>query len=119
MQIKKNLKKNMLNYPNRLFSGWCSNEGNKKSNVLRYDIYTVRDITDYNGGSLSEEVTTLEEYFNLDSLSTGDPYYAVYLTFKSNVPRGPIKAFETAELKVAIYIVQQLSGNAVIENVPS
>jgi hypothetical protein len=29
---------NMVNYPNRLFKGWCSNEGNKRSNFLHYHI---------------------------------------------------------------------------------
>lgn len=106
----------MVSYPNKMFKGWCSNEGNSRSHILHYHIYTLRDITDYNGGVIPEEISTLEEYFNLDGLAKSDPYYAIYGTFKMDIPRGPIKIFETEELKVAIYMVEQLSGNKVIEN---
>lgn len=114
--MKKNTKKNMVSYPNKLFKGWCSNEGNKRSHILHYHISTIRDISDYNGGTIPEEVDSLEEYFDTDELSKDDPYYAVYATFKMDVQRGPIKIFETPELRVAIYIVEQLSGNKVIED---
>lgn len=106
----------MVSYPNKLFRGWCSNEGNERSHILHYHIYTLRDITDYNGGSIPDEVNSLEEYYNLDGLTKGDPYYAIYGTFKFNISRGPIKIFETDELKVAILVVEHLSGNKVIEN---
>ena len=106
----------MVSYPNKLFRGWCSNEGNSKSNILHYHIYTLRDITDYNGGSIPDEIHSMEEYFNMDGMSKSDPYYAVYGTFKLNVSRGPIKIFETEELRVAVYVVEQLSGNKVVED---
>lgn len=106
----------MVTYPNRLFKGWCSNEGNPRSHILHYHIYTVRDINDYNGGTLSEEIATLEEYFNTDGLSIGEPYYAIYGTFKLDIPKSPIKIFETDDLKSAVYIVEELTGNHVKEN---
>ena len=106
----------MASYPNRLFKGWCSNEGNKRSNILHYHIYTIRDITDYAGGTIPEEVNSLEEYFNTDLMAQDDPYYAVYATFKMDVQRGPIKIFETPDLKIAVYVVEQLTGNKVKED---
>lgn len=107
----------MVSYPNRYFKGWCSNEGNKRSHILHYHIYTIRDISDYNGGTIPEEVNSLEEYFNVDGLGLNESYYAVYATFKMDIPKGPIKIFETQDLKVAIYIVEQLTGNKVQEDV--
>jgi len=106
----------MVTNPNKLFRGWCSNEGNKNSHILHYHIYTIRDITDYEGGSIPEEVYSLEEYFNMDGLGVSEPYYAIYGSFKLDIPRSPIKIFETDELKLAIFIVEQLTGNKVIEN---
>lgn len=105
----------MVSYPNKWFKGWCSNEGNQRSNILHYHIYTLRDITDYNGGSIPEEVNSMEEYYNLDGMSKGDPYYAIYGTFKMNIARGPIKIFETDELKVAIFVIEHLTGNKIYE----
>ena len=106
----------MVTNPNRLFRGWCSNEGNPRSHILHYRIDTIRDISDHNGGTIPEEVFTLEEYFNIDGLSIGEPYYGIYGTFKLDIPKGPVKIFETDELRMAIYIVEQLSGNKVHEN---
>jgi len=106
----------MVSYPNRLFRGWCSNEGNKRSTILHYHIYTIRDISDYNGGTIPEEVNSLEEYFNVDGLCKDEPYYAVYGSFKFNVARSPIKIFDTDQLKVAIDIVEQITGNKVMED---
>lgn len=103
----------MESHPNRFFKGWCSNEGNTRSHILHYTILTIRDISDYEGGCVPEEVKSLEEYFNMDEESVGDPYYAVYATFKFDIPRGPIKIFETEELRVAIFVVENLSGNRV------
>lgn len=109
---------NMASYPNRFFRGWCSNEGNGRSYILHYHIYTVRDIGDHSGGTFCEEINSLEEYFNIDglSISDNDPYYIVVATFKFNVPRGPLRILETNNLKDAVYIVEHISGNKVIEN---
>lgn len=106
----------MVSIPNRLFKGWCSNEGNKRSKILHYHIYTLRDLTDYEGGRIPEEVSSLEEYFNTDMMGIDEPYYAVYATFKLDIARGPIKIFETPDLKVAIFVIEQLTGNKVIED---
>ena len=106
----------MVSCPNKLFRGWCSNEGNGRSAILHYHIYTLRDISDLEGGVIPEEVKSLEEYFNFDNLTQGEPYFAVYGTFKFDIPRGPIKIFETEDLKAAIFIVEQLTGNKVIED---
>lgn len=105
----------MVSYPNKLFTGWCSNEGNTKSNILHYHIYTVRDIYTHDGELITEEITTLEKYFDIDNISKDDPYYLISATFKLNIPSGPIKISTTNHLKDAINIVEQITGNKVIE----
>jgi hypothetical protein len=105
----------MTTIPNRFYRGWCSNEGNDRSHILHYVIETIRDLSDYGGGVIPEEVKSLEEYFNLDEEAVDDPYYGIYATFKYDIKSGRIKIFETPELKVAIFIVEQLTGNKVKE----
>jgi len=105
----------MASTPNRFYRGWCSNEGNSRSNILHYHICTIRDLPDYEGSIIPEEVKSIEEYFNLDEQSLGEPYYAVYATFKFDFPRGPIKIFTTEELREAIFLVESLTGNKVVE----
>jgi hypothetical protein len=105
----------MTSIPNRFYRGWCSNEGNKRSNIVHYLISTIRDLPDYEGGVIPEEVKSLEEYFNLDARAVDDPYYVVFATFRIDTLRGKIKIFETPDLKGAIFIVEQITGNKVKE----
>lgn len=107
----------MSKIPNRFYRGRCSNEGNSSSGILNYLIYTIRDLSDYEGGVIPEEVKTSEEYFNFDEEGIDDPYYAVYATFKTDLPNGKkrLKIFETSDLKTAIFIVEQITGNKVQE----
>lgn len=102
------------NQNNRVFKGYCENTGNERSNVLLYDILTIRDIYTYDGEIIPETVDNAEEYFNLDNLSASDPYYAVYATFKSK--HKYIKIFEGEELRSVIFVVEQMTGNKVVEN---
>lgn len=106
----------MTSHPNRLFKGWCSNQGNARSHILNFWIDTVREIDDHNGGTVIDTIETLEEYFNLDSLSENEPFYIVSASFKFDIPRGPIKVFETPDLRVAIFVVEELTGNKVQES---
>lgn len=102
------------NQKNRIFKGYCKNTGNEQSNILLYDILTIRDIYGYDGEIIPETVDNAEEYFNLDNLSAGDPYYAIYATFKTEHKQ--TKVFESEELRSAIFVVEQMTGNKVIEN---
>lgn len=105
----------MTSYPNKFFRGWCSNEGNSRSNILHYHISTIRDLPDYEGSTIPEEVKSIEEYFNLDEESIDEPYYAVYATFKFDHPKGRLKIFTTEQLREAIFLVESLTGNKVLE----
>lgn len=102
------------NQKNRIFKGYCENTGNERSNILLYDILTIRNIYDYDREVIPEIVDNAEEYFNLDGLGASDPYYAVYATFKTK--HRPIKIFESDELRSVIFVVEQMTGNSVIEN---
>lgn len=99
---------------NRIFSGVCFNTGNVKSNVQKFEILSVRDIYSWDGEIVPETIETAEEYYNLDNLSAGDPYYAVYATFKEG--HRSIKIFESEELRSVIFVVEQLTGNKVIQD---
>jgi hypothetical protein len=102
------------NQKNRIFKGYCENTGNERSNILLYDILTIRDIYSYDGEIIPETVDNAEEYFNLDNLSASDPYYAIYATFKTKHKQ--VKVFESEELRSAIFVVEQMTGNRVVEN---
>jgi len=48
-------------------------------------------------------------------LGVCEPYYAIYGSFKFDIPKSPVKIFETEDLKSAIYILETLTGNKIVE----
>jgi hypothetical protein len=105
----------MTTYPNRLFKGWCSNEGNIRSNFLHYIISTVRIVYDSDGFIFKEEIKTLEEYFNIDNRSVDDPFYTIYGSFKFDFVRSALVIGEYENLTQAIDMAECLSGHKVQE----
>lgn len=103
-----------MSNPNRFFHGFCSNLGNLKSRFSRFIIETAHDITDYEGGTIIETVTRMEDYYFCDERK-GEPYYLIHgilkPDFKSSVKF--IAAFDS--LKQAIELVENLSGNNITE----
>lgn len=104
----------MTTYPNRFFHGWCSNIGNYKSHFSKFIIETAHDISDYEGGSVIETVTRMEDYYFNDE-RIGDPYYLIHGILKPDFRHNVkfIAAFDT--LKQAIELVEHLSGNDIVE----
>jgi hypothetical protein len=104
----------MASYPNRFFHGFCPNIGNSKSHFSKYIIETAHDISDYEGGTILETITKMEDYY-FNEERVGEPFYLIHATlkpdFKQNVKF--IAAFEN--LKQAIELVQHLSGNEIVE----
>lgn len=104
----------MTTQPNRFFHGFATNDGNPKSHVIRFFIETVHDIKDYNGDSIIERVSRIEDYYFNDE-RIDEPYYIVYAWLKEhfNESSKVIGAFE--QLSMAISLVEHLTGNKVIE----
>lgn len=104
----------MASYPNRLFHGWCSNNGNSKSHFRHYIIDTVQDINDYDGNTIRDSITHMEDYYVSES-RIGEPYYIVYGSFKLDFDQSSkvIGTFDT--LKEAIELVEHMSGNTIQE----
>ena len=107
-------KHDMTTQPNRFFHGFATNDGNPKSHVKRFYIETVHDIKDYNGESIIERVSRMEDYY-LSNERIDEPYYVVYASLKEHINESSkvIGAFE--QLKMALNLVEHLTGNKVIE----
>lgn len=99
---------------NRLFHGYCNNNGNTKSKISKFVVCTVRAISDYNGGQIIEEVKTLQEFFNNDGLGRSKPYYKVIGILNDDFG-SQTWLFDSDELEDCIYAVEYISGNTIIE----
>ncbi|NBQ16947.1 hypothetical protein EBU24_01380 [bacterium] len=99
---------------NRFYQGFCLNTGNPSSHFRSFDIVTEREITDYEGGFIIETVKNREEYFD-DTEVIGEPFYAVYGSFKIDFVQSSFKIMITDKLEDAISLVEHLTGNKVSE----
>jgi hypothetical protein len=99
---------------NKFYQGHCGNDGNSRSHFRSFDIVTEREITDYEGGCILETVKSAEEYYD-DTEMVGEPFYAVYGSFKIDFVQSSCKIMTTDKLEEAIAIVEHLTGNKVQE----
>lgn len=104
----------MVTKNNRYYHGYCRNNGNLKSSVNYYIIETVNEITDYEGGGVVETINSMEDFY-FDDERIGDPFYAIYATLKEGSTKRSILISTKDSLDDAIYLVQSLSGNHMIE----
>lgn len=104
----------MTSYPNRFFHGFAANIGNHKSHFSKFIIETAHDLSDYEGGSIIETVSRMEDYYFNDE-RIGEPYYLIHGTLKPDFKQTVkfIAAFEN--LKQAIELVEHLTGNDITE----
>lgn len=103
-----------MSYPNRFFHGFCPNIGNHKSNVDKYIIETAHDITDYEGGTIIETITKMEDYYFSEE-RVDEPYYLIHARLKPDFNQTTkfVAAFES--LQKTIELVEILSGNKITE----
>jgi hypothetical protein len=99
---------------NRFYQGFSLNTGNNTSHFRSFDIVTEREITDYEGSCILETVKSAEEYYD-DTEMVGEPFYAVYGSFKIDFVQSSCKIMITDKLEEAIAIVEHLTGNKVQE----
>lgn len=99
---------------------------NTKSAYSGFEIITCREISDYNGGTIIEEVRSAEEYLNADEEALDDPFYRIFAVFKPEaswttsdelsidnelLPKRAIADFYN--LKEAVKFLEELTGSKV------
>lgn len=62
---------------NNLCNGFLKNN-NPKSPIAYFEILTLREYTDYGGGTILDQVKTSEEFLTKDWDSVGEPFYRIY-----------------------------------------
>lgn len=97
---------------NRLCNCYVQNTS-EKSHFEGFQVVTCREMPDYEGGTIIEEVRTAEEFLNTDEEALDDPFYRIYAIYKD-------KAFKTRKaigdfhnIVDATIFLEELTGNKV------
>lgn len=81
----------------------------EKSLFSGFEIVTVREYNDYNGGTYLDEVNTIEEFLD-SSNSYGDPFYRIYAIYKKDIPISRLFICDFYDIEEASSFLYELTG---------
>jgi hypothetical protein len=65
----------------KLINAYVSNSSTKSA-YSGFEIITCREISDYDGGTIIEQVKTFEEYLNADEVAISEPFYRIFAVYR-------------------------------------
>jgi hypothetical protein len=96
----------------RLINSFTPNT-NHKSVIKGFSIHTYRELPDYDGGTIIEQVNTAEEYLNADERAIGEPFYRIFAVYNKDYNKTDKALGDFYDHKEAMNFVYELSGNEV------
>jgi len=95
---------------NRLCKARVKNH-NPKSRFAEFELVTVREYNDYNGGTYIEQVNTAAEFLEKDGNAYDEPFYHVYGIYYQHGGYSRTKFIaEFYDIDQALNLLQDLSG---------
>ncbi|MEB3201395.1 MAG: hypothetical protein VKK05_01105 [Synechococcus sp.] len=83
---------------------------NPKSPIEGFEIVTCRELPDYNGGTILEEVRTAEEFLNADEEALDHPFYRVFAVYRKETNRSKKAIADFYDVRHAMFFIQDLTG---------
>lgn len=83
-----------------------------KSLFSGFEIVTVREYNDYNGGTYLDEINTASEFLD-SSNAYDDPFYRVYGIYKNQIPKSRKFISDFFDIKEAVSFLSDLTGENV------
>lgn len=98
-----------MSFDGKLINSYTPNT-NSKSPIEGFEIVTCREISDYNSGTILEEVRTAEEFLNADEEALDDPFYRVFAVYRKETNRTKKVLADFYDIKQAMSFIQDLTG---------
>lgn len=84
---------------------------NPKSPIEYFELVTVREFNDYEGGTIIEQIKSVEDFLSTDWGAIDEPFYHIYGRMRpDNVGRGSIMLGEFYCLEKARSFLHSLTG---------
>ena len=97
---------------NRLCNGFTLNT-NDKSVIKGFEIITCREMNDYGGGTVIQELKTAEDFLDTDEFGIDDVFYRVFAVYKNNYFRARKAIGDYYNIKEAMTFIEEITGNPV------
>jgi len=102
----------MTSKSNRLCNAYVDHTS-EKSMIKRFEIVTCRELSDYEGGTIIEEVKTAEEFLNTDEEAIDEPFYRVFAIFRDDYFKKRKAIGDFNNIYQAAVFLEELTGNKV------
>ena len=86
---------------------------NQHSPIEGFEIITCRELPDYEGGTILEQVKTVEEFLNTDEESIDSPFYRIFAIYKKHINKSKKHMGDFYDIKQAISFISDLTGTEV------
>ena len=97
---------------NRLCNAFTLNTNNK-SVIKGFEIITCREMNDYHGGTMIQELKTAEDFLDTDEFGLDEPFYRVFAVYKDDYFRSRKAIGDYYNVKEAMLLIEELTGNPV------
>lgn len=97
---------------NRLCNAFALNTNNK-SVIKGFEIITCREMNDYYGGTMIQELKTAEDFLDTDEFGLDEPFYRVFAVYKDSYFRKRKAIGDYYNVKDAMLFIEELTGNPV------
>jgi hypothetical protein len=101
----------MIQRNNRLCRAIVPNN-NPKSKFFEFELITVREYNDYNGGTYLEEVKTATDFLD-DSNAYDEPFYRIFGLYRNKIPKKSRFIADFLDINEARSFLQDLTGEEV------
>jgi len=98
--------------PNRLCNAFALNTNNK-SVIKGFEIITCREMNDYHGGTIIEELKTAEDFLSTEEESLDEPFYRIFCVYKEDYFKKRKSIADFYDIKEAMLFIEELTGNPV------
>jgi hypothetical protein len=86
---------------------------NDKSPIEAFEIITCRELSDYQGGTILEEVKTAEEFLNADDKSIDEPFYRIFAVYRKETGKRKKAIGDFYDITNAMSFLQDITGTDV------
>ena len=98
--------------PNRLCNAFALNT-NDRSVIKAFEITTCREINDYEGGTIIQQVKTAEDFLGIEDEAIDEPFYRIFAVYKQDYFRTKKAIGDYYDVKEAMTFIEELTGNPV------
>lgn len=85
---------------------------NQKSLFSEFELVTIREYNDYNGGTYIDEVNTAAEFLDASN-AYDEPFYRIYGIYKNQIPKSRRFIADFFDIKEAASFLSDLTGEDV------